>query len=81
MGLGSVVKEAQLFSEDQENRLWNLGLLGDHSPKVLLDTTVFLIGKYFALCSGKEYHGLRFGQFGLVEATDKEPKKLIYVIW
>ena len=38
MGLDSVVKGAQLFSEDEENKLRDLGILGYHSPKVLLDT-------------------------------------------
>ncbi|PFX15305.1 Zinc finger MYM-type protein 3 [Stylophora pistillata] len=33
MGIGSNVKEAQAFSEDEENKLWNLGLLGDSSPR------------------------------------------------
>ena len=31
-GIGSNVKEAQAFSEDEKNKLWNLGLLGDSSP-------------------------------------------------
>ena len=43
MGVGSKVKEAQAFSEQEEIQLWNLGLLGDSSPKVSLDSTVFLI--------------------------------------
>ena len=51
MGIGSSVKEAQAFSEDEENKLWNLRLLGDSSPRVLLDTMVFLIGKNFSLRS------------------------------
>jgi len=38
MGVGSKVKEAQAFSEQEEIQLWNLGLLGDSSPKVLLDS-------------------------------------------
>ena len=57
MGLDSVVKEVQTFLEDQENRLWDLGLFGDHSPNVLLDTMLFLIRKYFALRSEKEHRG------------------------
>lgn len=78
IGVGSNVKEAQPFSNEDENKLWDLGLLGDDSGKVLVDTMVFLIGKNFALRSGKEHRGLRFSQFTLVEANDKEPEKLIY---
>ena len=47
MGIESNVKEAQAFSEDEENKLWNLGLLGDSLPRVLFDTMVFLIEKLF----------------------------------
>ena len=60
MGVGSKVKEAQAFSEQEEIQLWNLGLLGDSSPKVLLDSMVFLIGKNFSLRSGKEHRNLKF---------------------
>ena len=79
MGIGSNVKEAQAFSEDEENKLWNLGLLGDSSPRVLLDTMVFLIGKNFSLRSGKEHRNLKFSQLTLEPANEKEPEKLIYV--
>ena len=47
MGIESNVKEAQAFSEDEENKLWNLWLLGDSLPRVLFDTMVFLIEKTF----------------------------------
>ena len=47
MGIESNVKEAQAFSEDEGNKLWNLGLLGDSLPRVLLDTMVFLTEKTF----------------------------------
>jgi hypothetical protein len=57
------VKEAQAFTEEREEKLWNLKLLGCHSAQVLLDTMVFLIGRTFALRSGKEHRNLRFEQF------------------
>ena len=34
LGVGSKVKEAQTFSEDEENKLSDLGLLGDSSPEI-----------------------------------------------
>ena len=30
-GYGVVVNEAEAFTEEQEEKLWNLKLLGDHS--------------------------------------------------
>ena len=33
----------------EEERLWQLGLLGDHNAQVLVETMVFQMGLYFAL--------------------------------
>jgi hypothetical protein len=57
-GLGLNVKQAKVISVQQEDILWEKGLLGSHSPKVLLDTMVFLIGLQFALRSGDEHRNL-----------------------
>ena len=77
-GYGAVSKEAQAFTEEQEEKLWSLKVLGDHSPQVLLNTLVFLIGRNFSLRSGKEHRTLRFEQLTLVNESDKEPEKLVY---
>ena len=58
--IGSSVKETQPFSEEDENKRWDSGLLGDHSAKVLLNTMVFLMGKNFMLRSGREHGSLKF---------------------
>ena len=34
LGVGSKVKEVQAFSEDDKNKLWDLGPLGDSSPEM-----------------------------------------------
>lgn len=82
LGVGANVKEAQAFTIEQEDKLWNLNLLGNKSAKVLLDTMVFLIGKNFALRSGQEHRNLKFSQLTPEPASEKEPEKLVYkVIW
>jgi hypothetical protein len=77
IGIGVQQKRAEPISEGEENQLWDKGLLGDHSPQVLLDTLVYLCGLCFALRSGQEHRNLQFTQFKLVEPTDS-PSYLMY---
>ena len=66
-GLGIVVKQAQPITPADEEKLWESGILGDHSPQALLDTMVFMCGLYFALRSGQEHRSLQMDQIRLVE--------------
>ena len=38
--------------------MWSLGLLGRHSPEVLLNAIIFMVGKGFALRAGNEHQAL-----------------------
>ena len=42
-------KKANVITNEMEERLWELGLLSDDSPKVLSDTMVFMIGFCFKI--------------------------------
>ena len=53
-------KRAAVISEEHERLLWKKNLLGDATPQQLINTMVFYIGLFFALCSGAEHRNLRF---------------------
>ena len=77
-GLGTKCKQAEPLTVAEENQLWEKGLLGNHSPQVLLDTMLFLCGIHFALRSGQEHQTLKITQFDIVNPTDSGAPYLIY---
>ena len=77
-GLGITVKQAKPILEDEEEILWSKGLLGDSDPKILVNTLVFLFGKYFALRSGEEHRSLSFAQLEVVKGDETERSWLRY---
>jgi hypothetical protein len=66
LGLGVKKKQAEPISIEEENLLWERGLLGEGNPQALLDTVLFLCGIHFALRSGEEHRSLQLAQFELV---------------
>ena len=54
-GVGISTRQAQVLTFDNEEILWEQGLLGYDTPEKLLNTLVFLLGMHCALCAGKEY--------------------------
>ena len=52
-------KKADLITSEMEEILWQKGLLGDHSPQVLVNTMVYLVGLCFTLRSGDDHRRLR----------------------
>ena len=73
-GLGVHVKQAKPITAEEENLLWDKGILGDHSPQALVDTMLFLCGLHFALRSGDEHRSLQTSQFKVTSSTDGSPQ-------
>ena len=79
-GSGTKKRKAEPLTEEEEV-LWEKGVLGDHSPQSLLNTIIFMNGLYFALRSRKEHRDLRFqpSQICLIE-RDGERSYLEYTV-
>ena len=74
-GVGSKRKQAETLTEEEENILWDKGLLGDKNPQTLLDTIIFYNGLFFALRSWQEHRQLRRDpcQIEVVEHAGERP--------
>ena len=78
MGLGAVKKQAEPITEEEEELLWSKGLLGDHSPRSLVNTMVYMCGLFFALRSGDEHRRLRYKLCQIEVVEDTKRPYLIY---
>ena len=79
-GMGEV-KSAVAISNAMEDKMWTSGVLGEHNPKQLLETVMFLLGINLALRGGEEHKRLRRPGFNpqINVGTDSEGIKcLIY---
>ena len=72
-------KCADVISEELEDRLWDMKILGSHTPQALLNTVFYYMGLFFALRGGEEHRSLRHSppQVKLYEPTDG-PSYLTY---
>lgn len=61
-GVGTVVKHAPVITQEEEDRLWEKRVLGDHSPLALQRAVFFYAGKSFCLRGGEEQRNLKCSQ-------------------
>ena len=60
-GIGTIKRQAQIISLDEEQLMWSKGILGTSDPETLLHTVFYIIGLNFALRGGEEHRSLRHG--------------------
>lgn len=79
-GLGSTHRQAEPFTIEEEELMWEKKFLGDHSPESLLNTIIYMNGLYFALRSGDEHRNLRLNpcQIQVIEKPGDRPY-LLYI--
>ena len=58
-GIGAVVKHASAITDEEENHIWQSGIIGDHT---LLRAVFYLNGINFSLRGGKEHRDLKRSQ-------------------
>lgn len=71
-------RASQPISGDIEMELWERGDLGTATPKQLLFTLIFYVGKNFALRGGTELHQLQYNK-DIVLSTDVNGECLVFV--
>ena len=62
-GVDSGIHHAQVLSFSDTDLLWSLGLLGVHSPEVLMNTVVIMLGLSCCLRAGEEDRSLHSPPF------------------
>ena len=62
-GVGAEVKRTPAITKEEEDQLWRAGVMGVDTPKQLLNTVFFYVGKVFCLRGGVEQRGLKISQF------------------
>ena len=61
-GVGAEKQSAEPFTKEEENKLWEQGIMGNGSPEALLRAVFFYNGKNFCLRGGEEHRNLRLSQ-------------------
>lgn len=60
----------KVITTEMEDKMWEMGILGDSDPSTLLNTMVYVFGMHFALRGRDEHRRLRPSQLTLRTAHD-----------
>ena len=70
-GIGAEVKHASIVTSEEEDALWQSGVLGSTTPKALLNAVFFSNGKNFCLRGGSEHRSLKLSQLKRLYNPDR----------
>ena len=63
----SAPKHAKPITHNDEEKMWSQGVLGDSTPKQLVETIIYMCGLYFTVRCETEHYNLRDGDIEIVE--------------
>ena len=61
-GIGRQTKQAEIITSEEEEKLWQSGVMSVGYPKGLLNAAFYTVGKMFCLRGGQEHRELRLSQ-------------------
>ncbi len=68
-GVVTAKKQSQPLMHSEEEKLWELGLLGDSNPEQLLNTVIYLLGVHLALQGVQEHKDLEWVHTGKLQLS------------
>ena len=72
--IGWHMKHAKAISKDDEQKLWQSGVMGTSTSRSLQNAAFFVVGKMFCLGGGKEFRASNFSQV----VTHRNPDRYEY---
>ena len=73
-GIGRKMKQSEVISEVEEQKLWESGVLGVADPKSLQNAVFYTLGKMLCLRGGMEHRSLKLSQL----ERRRQPDHYIY---
>ena len=70
-GIGRQVQHAEVFTKEDEEKLWKSGVLGTNAPRCLQNAAFFTVGKMFCLRGGEEHRALKLSQVRRMTDPDR----------
>ena len=70
-GLGTKIKSADVFTQEDEQKLWSSGVVSLNPPKSLQNAAFFTVGKMFCLRGGVEHRALKLSQLKRMDSPDR----------